>query len=138
VLAVTLTTACGKGEGTTGPSAPATPVGSYALQTIDAKAMPYAMYSETDYALDVMSGTLSVTTNGKWVAKTVTRETVAGIVSTYSDSTFGTWTVPAGAKIAAFINTETNVTSNATWTATDVTVDDVDGTITRKVVYKRN
>lgn len=138
VLAVTLTTACGKGEGATGPVTPATPEGSYTLQTIDAKAMPYAMYAETDYNLDVMSGTLSVTSNGRWVAKTVTRETIAGNVSTYSDSTFGTWSVPAGTKIAAFINTETSVTSNATWTATDVTVNDVDGSITRKLVYKRN
>jgi hypothetical protein len=139
--AVLAVTACSKGEGTTGPSVqapPPTPAGSYALSTIDGKALPYTMFTDTGYTLDITSGTLSVTANGRWVSKVVTRETVAGNVSTYSDSTFGTWTQPTGSTIAVFINVETNVTSNATWTAADITVNDVDGTITRKIVYKRN
>lgn len=142
VLAVTLTTACGKGEGATGPAAaappPATPVGNYTLSTIDAKALPYTMFADTGYTLEVMSGTISITTNGKWVSKVVTRETVAGNVSTYSDSTYGSWTVPGGATLAVLTNAETGATTNATWTAIDVTVNDVDGTVTRKVVYRRN
>lgn len=139
MLVVTLTTACSKGEGATGPvTPPPTPVGAYTLRTIDAKVMPYAMYTEPDYTLEVISGTLSVMANGKWVSKSVTRETVAGNISTYSDSTFGTWSVLAVATIAAFINTETAITSNATWTAAEVTVNEVHGTVTRKLVYKRN
>ncbi len=141
VLLVTLTTACSKGEGATGPVTPPpppTPVGGYTLRTIDAKVMPYAMYTEPDYTLEVISGTLSVTANGKWVSKSVARETVAGNISTYSDSTFGTWSLLAGATMAAFVNTETTITSNATWTAAEVTVNEVYGTVTRKLVYKRN
>ena len=132
-------TACSKGEGTTGVAAPPpTPVGNYTLSTIDAKTLPYMMYADTGYTLEVSGGTLAVTTAGKWVSKLTTRETVAGNVSTYSDSTFGTWSLPTGSKIAVFVNTETGVTSNATWTATDVTVNDVDGATTRKIIYRRN
>jgi len=141
VLAVTLATACSKGEGATGPGAtppPATPVGSYTLSTIDAKVLPYTMFADTGYTLEITSGSISITANGKWVSKVVTRETVAGNVSTYSDSTYGNWTVPAGATLAVLTNAETGATTNATWTAIDVTVNDVDGTVTRKVVYKRN
>jgi hypothetical protein len=96
------------------------------------------MYTEPDYTLEVISGTLSVTAHGKWVSKSVARETVAGNISTYSDSTFGTWSLLAGATMAAFVNTETTITSNATWTAAEVTVNEVYGTVTRKLVYKRN
>ena len=136
VVAITLTAAC-KGDGVTGPVAPPTPAGTYTLNNIDAKVLPYTMYSDTGYMLQVQSGTMSITANGKWVAKTTTLETVVGNVSTYSDSTFGTWSVAAGSKLAVLINSETSVTSNATWTATDVTVNDVDGATVRKITYRR-
>jgi hypothetical protein len=135
---VVLGAAACKGDGPTGPSVPATPEGSYSLSTVDAKALPYMMYSDTGYTLEVMSGTLTISAGGKWVAKAVTRETVDGFVSTYSDSTFGTWTQVQGAARATLTNAETNVQSSVTWTASDLTVDDVDGTVTRKVVYRRN
>lgn len=139
--AVLSVTACSKSDGVTGPSVappPATPVGAYTLSSIDAKTLPYTMFADTGYTLQVSSGTLSVTAAGKWVSKLVSKETVAGNISTYSDSTYGTWTQAVGTTIAVFINAETNITTNVTWTAADVTVNDIDGTITHKVLYKRN
>jgi hypothetical protein len=143
--AVLAITACGKGDSPTGPGgAPATPVGAYTLLTIDAKELPFTMYSDTGYTLEIQSGSLSVTstagttTGGKWVAKVIQRETVAGFVSTYNDSTFGTWTLPAGATTAVFTNAESNTASSVTWTSADATVTDVDGTTTHRSVYKRN
>lgn len=136
VLAITA--ACGKSDGPTGPSVPATPVGTYSLSTIDAKAMPYTMYADTGYTLVIQSGTLSVTAGGRWVSKIVQVETVAGFPSTYSDSTFGTWSQPVGTTSAVFTNTETKVTSTVSWTSGDITVNDVDGSTTRRVLYKRN
>ena len=137
LAAVLAITACG-GDGPTGPSVPATPEGAFTLQTIDAKSLPFTMYADGAYTLEVQSGTLSITANGKWVAKATTRETVAGIVSVYNDSTFGTWTQVQGSKTAALVNTESSTTSNATWGATDITVTEVDGTTTRRIVYRRN
>ena len=135
---LTVTAACGKSDGPTGPSTPATPEGTYTLTSIDAHAMPYTMFADTGYTLEIQSGTLTVAAGGRWVSKIVQRETVAGFVSTYSDSTFGTWSVPVGTKTAVFTNTETKTASNVTWTSGDITVNDVDGATTRKVLYKRN
>jgi hypothetical protein len=140
-LAVLAVTACSKGEGATGPSIPATPQGDYTLRTIDTKALPYTMFADTGYTLEIQSGTLTVTSGGRWVSRIVQRETVAGYVSTYADSTFGTWALPTGSTApgsATFVNAETNASTTVTWTATDITVDDKDGTTTRRVVYRRN
>lgn len=143
VLAVT--TACA-GDGPTapgdpdggGPGAPATPVGAYAISTVDAKSLPWTMYADTGYTLEVQGGTLSITTDAKWVAKTTTRETVAGFVSVYTDSTFGTWAISSGGKTAVLTNVESGSTSSVTWTSTAATVVQLDGATTHTIVYTKN
>lgn len=125
------------GDGATGPGA-GTPEGNYTLSTVDAKALPYMMYSDTGYTLEVMSGSLTVSAGGKWVARATTRETVAGFVSTYTDSTFGTWTTASSGSTVTLLNTETSVAASATWTTSDITVTEVDGTVSRKIVYRRD
>ncbi len=132
----TLLAACGGGDGTGPNGLPATPEGEYTLNLIEQKPLPYAWYSEADYKLEVTGGTISIKSNGKWVSKITSKETVAGFVSTYSDSTFGTWTAANGS--ASLTNAESSTISSATWTATDVTVSDVDGTTTRKILYRKN
>lgn len=130
-------TAC-KGETPTGPAAPPTPVGFYTLSTIDGKPMPYRMYADTGFTIDISSGTLLITVAGQWVSKIVSKETVMGTVSTYTDSTYGTWTQPVGSTIVVFLNAETRVTTNGTWTVADATVYEIDGARTHKMLYKRN
>lgn len=146
VTALTLA-ACSGGDKVTGPSetpAPATPTGAYTLTTVDAKGLPWTMYAVTGYTLEIQSATLSVTADGKWVSKSVTRETVDSFVSTYTDSTFGTWTATAGTassattKSAVFTNAETSQTSSITWTAAGLTVQQLDGATTHAYAYKRN
>lgn len=94
------------------------------------------MYSDTGFTLEVTAGSIAITANGRWVSKITSRETVAGYASTYIDSTWGTWT--AANRLATFINTETQVTSSVSWTATEVTVNEIEGTTARKIVYKKN
>lgn len=125
-------------ESATGPSTPVTPEGSFSLSMIDTKALPYSMFADTGYALDVMSGSLSITPDRKWVSRMTTRETVAGNVSTYSDSAFGTWSTVQGSTSASLLNAETNVISTATWTITDITITDVTNGVTRRILYRRN
>jgi hypothetical protein len=132
----TLLQACGKGDSTGPNTVPATPVGEYTLNLIEQKAMPYTWYADTGYTLEVVSGSISIKANGKWVSKIVSKETVAGFASTYSDSTFGTWTGANGS--ASLTNAESSSISAATWTKNDVTVTDVDGTVTRKILYRKN
>jgi hypothetical protein len=130
----TLLQACGGGDGPSG--VPATPQGEYTLNMIEQKALPYAWYTEPDYSLEVTAGSISIKADGKWVAKITSRETVAGFVSTYNDSTFGTWTSANGT--ASLTNAESSTISSATWTGADVTVTDVEGTTTRKILYRKN
>jgi hypothetical protein len=121
-----------------GDQTPATPVGSYTLVTVDAKALPWTMFADTGYTLEVQGATLAITSDGKWVSKVVQRETVAGFVSTYNDSTFGTWTATASSKSAVLTNAETATTSSAAWTATGLTVQQLDGATTRAYAYTRS
>jgi hypothetical protein len=130
----TLLQACSAGDGPGG--VPATPQGEYTLNMIEQKPLPYAWFTEPDYMLEVTGGTISIKSDGKWVSKITSRETVAGFVSTYTDSTFGTWTSGNGA--ASLTNAESSTISSATWTAADVTVTDVDGSTTRKILYRKN
>jgi hypothetical protein len=133
-LLATLSLSACSGDGATAPGA--TLVGNYTLSTIDSKPLPYSVFADTGYTLDIVSGSLSIDSNGKWVSKITSRETVAGYMSTYNDSTFGTWTAASGT--ATLMNVETSVGSSATWTQADVTVSEVDGANTRKVVYRKN
>ena len=143
VLAVTI--ACA-GDSPTAPdtgddgstSTPVSPVGTYTISTIDAKALPWTMYADTGYTLEVQTGTLSITADSKWVAKTTTRETVAGFVSIYNDSTFGTWSTSAGGKIGVLTNVESGSTSSVTWTSTVATVVQLDGATSHTIVYAKN
>jgi hypothetical protein len=51
-----------------------------------------AVFSDTGgYKLEVLAGTLGVQTGGKYSVVTNYRQTIAGIVSTYSDSSGGNW-----------------------------------------------
>lgn len=117
---------------------PGTPVGTYTISTIDAKALPWTMYADTGYTLEVQSGTLSITADAKWVAKTTTRETVAGFVSIYNDSTFGTWATSGGGKTAVLTNVESGSTSSVTWTTTAATVVQLDGATSHTIIYTKN
>jgi hypothetical protein len=135
-LAAAAIAAC-KGDAT-GPGVPRTPVGNYAMTSINQRTLPFPMYSDTLYSLDVESGTLAITTDGKWWAKTTTRENVAGNISTYVDSTFGTWTQPSGStSTAVLLNTETQTTANASWTSSDLTLVQVESGTTYTILYRR-
>lgn len=143
---ITLTLAACSGDKMTGPNqapAPATPVGAYTLTTVDAKGLPWTMYAATGYTLEIQGATLNVTADGKWASKSVTRETVAGFVSTYTDSTFGTWAAAAGTassattKTAVFTNAETSQASSVSWTVTGLTVQQLDGATTHAYAYAR-
>jgi hypothetical protein len=132
--------ACSNG-GPTGPgddTTPPTPVGAYTLARVDQQALPWTMYSASDYTLEVQAATLTITADGKWVSKYTTRETVAGFVSIYADSSFGTWTATASTKIAVLTNAETLETSSASWTAGSVTVQQLDGATVHVYNYDRN
>jgi hypothetical protein len=87
----TILAACG-GDSPSGPGTATSPEGNYTISTINGKAVPMAVFSDTGgYKLEVLAGTLGVQTGGKYSVVTNYRQTIAGIVSTYSDSSGGNW-----------------------------------------------
>jgi hypothetical protein len=85
--------ACGS-DGLTGPHGEKLPknfLGSYDASKINDKALPVAIFSEPDYTYERMSATIIIALDGTYSAKMTSRQTIAGKVDTFIDSTGGTW-----------------------------------------------
>jgi hypothetical protein len=90
-LVATILAACG-GDSPSGPSTQTSPEGNYTISTINGKALPAAVFSDTGgFKIEVLTGTLAVQSGGKYSVVTSYRQTIAGIVSNYSDSSGGSW-----------------------------------------------
>jgi len=90
-LVATVLAACGS-DSPSGPSTATSPEGNYTISTINGKAVPMAVFSDTGgYKLEILTGSLGLQSGGKYSVTTSYRQTIAGIVSTYSDSSGGNW-----------------------------------------------
>lgn len=124
--------ACGDA---TGPNSQKTPEGNYTIATVNGKAVPAPIFSDTGgYMLEITSGRLSLTGDGKYSSVIGFRQTLPGNVSSYTDSTGGTW-VRSGATVQ-FTETSTGMTGSATWASAQLTfVDSTSGPSTISLVY---
>jgi hypothetical protein len=75
----------------TDTSGPKSPDGDYALSQINGKSLPYRMYSDTNFTVDVMKSALSLKTDGTFYVTLTSEERVEGFLSTYVDSVGGVW-----------------------------------------------
>ncbi len=127
VAASILIVACGSDSpSTTGPGngtgPQKTPDGSYAITTINGSSLPAAIFSDTGgFKLEVMSGTITLTTAGQYSIITNYRETLPGVLDTYSDSTGGTWVMPSGSTTIQFTNSADSTKDQATWASGQLT-----------------
>lgn len=136
VLAVTAAAvaACGGDSGSAAPPPPpATPVGSFALQTVNGKALPVAIASDTNYTFEVTGGSLAVTSDGRYASVRTYRQTILGDVETFIDSTAGTWMQSGSSVQLADSVDATN--ASATWTATQLTWTEADTSRKVTTVY---
>jgi hypothetical protein len=126
--------ACGGGGDTsTGPGNPpppaATPAGSYSIKTINNSALPVGLYPATpDYKYEVTAGSLVLTADGKYTVMTTYKQTITGNVSTFVDSTGGTW-VLTGTNVA-FTNGQDASKDNATFDKDQLTFAEANGKVT--------
>ena len=105
------------------PNVQKTPEGNYTIGTVNGKAVPAPLFSDTGgYLLEITSGSLSLTADGKYSSVMGFRQTLPGNVSTYTDSTGGTW-VRNGGNVR-FTETSTGLTLSAVWTNRLLTVVD--------------
>lgn len=131
-----LATLAACGSDSTGPSAPAvptTPVGSYTITTVNGKGLPVALFAEATYTYEVTNGTLALTADGKYSVVTTFRQTLPGSVSTFVDSTGGTW-VKTGSTVQ-LTNSQDGSLDSATWDKGILTFVEVDGKVTTTYVY---
>lgn len=85
VLAVVAVAACSDTSG------PKSPDGDYALSQINGKSLPYRMYSDTNFTLDVTRSAMSLKADGSFWVTLTSEERVEGFLSTYVDSAAGVW-----------------------------------------------
>lgn len=128
--------ACG-GDSATGPTSAKTPVGNYAVATINGKPLPYTMFADTGYTYEETAGTLSLTSDGKYSFVTSYRQTVLTNVEVFVDSTYGTWK-QSGATLTFVDALDSTATGTAVWAAPQLTFSMSDGATTTVVVYKLN
>jgi len=132
--ALTATAACGS-DSPSGPATAKTPDGTYNMTTVNGKALPVAIFADTNYTYEVTSGTLTLTADGKFSVVSKFRQTIPGNVSVFVDSTGGTWLL-SGTSVT-FTNVDDNSTNTATWANTQLTFNETDGKTTMTVVYSR-
>ncbi|HSQ31686.1 MAG TPA: hypothetical protein VLN49_17635 [Gemmatimonadaceae bacterium] len=124
--------ACGD---STGPNGQKSPEGNYTIATVNGKAVPAPIFSDTGgYMLEITSGRLSLTGDGKYSSVIGFRQTLPGNVSSYTDSTGGTWVRSGGT--VQFTETSTGLTASAMWGSGQITfVDSTSGPSTISLVY---
>lgn len=133
--AVVTLAGCG-GDSPTGTKAPTTPAGSYNIATINAKALPVAVFADSGYMFEVTAGSMTLTADGKYTAIETFRQTVPGNVSVFVDTTRGTWAF-AGTSVT-FTNTSDipPSTFQATWSNSGtLTLSELDFKTTNTFVY---
>jgi len=120
--------------GPTGQPAPSTPTGTYTIATINTKAPPVAVISDSGFMWEVTAGSMVLTSDGKYTAVESFRQTVPGNVSVFVDTTRGTWTL-SGTTVN-FNDTLDQSTFQATWSNTGtLTLQELDGKNTNTFVY---
>ncbi len=123
------------GGDASGPNVSKTPEGSYNISTVNGKTLPAAIFSEPDFKLEVTSGSLVLTSDGKYSTVTTTRQTVPDNVSTFVDSTAGTW-VLTGSQVQ-FTDGQDGSKVSATWGNGQLTFSETDGGVTTTLVYTK-
>ncbi len=108
--------ACG-GDSLIGPVTPVPSpndpvVGAFTLTTVNAMALPFTLFNDSGFVLEITSSTVAMQPGGQFVMAMTTRETVVGFPSTFADTTRGTWTQNAG---AVRLTATTGETAAASW-----------------------
>ncbi len=131
--------ACGS-DSTTNPGGggnpgPNSPVGNYSISTVNGKNLPVALYADGNYTYEVTTGTLGLTSDGKYSLISTYRQTMPGDVEIFVDSTGGTWAL-AGTTISLTDGADGS-TGQITWASNQLMFAIVDGKVTNTFVYTK-
>ena len=132
---VMVAAACG-GDSPSSPGGPpgqSSPVGSYAIASVNAKPLPFAMFSDTNYLYEVTSGSISLTADGKYASVMSFRQTIPGNVSVFVDTASGTWVLSGSA--VTFTDAADTSVDHATWASGKLTFTETNGAATNVFLY---
>lgn len=137
IASVAIAAACGGSESPSGPgnnpTGPTTPVGAWAIATVNAKSLPFTMFTDTNYLYEVTGGTFSFTSDGKYSRTITYRQTIPGNVSIFVDSSSGTWVLSAS-KLTITDGADSSLDS-ATFASGKLTFVETSGAATNTFVY---
>ena len=113
--AVTFVAAC---SDTTGPTSPD---GDYLLSSINGSALPYRMYSDTNFTVDVTRSAMTLKADGSFFVTLTSEERVESYLSVYVDSVGGVWKQDGG---VITLTMSDSTKQSATWSGTTLTIAD--------------
>jgi hypothetical protein len=129
-LAAGAATACGS-DGATGPSSP---VGSYALSSVNGKTLPATVLADTDFSVAISQGTLALQGDGKFVLGVTSTWTIEGHPSVFVSADTGTWTQANGRLVFTYVD---STTQTGAWQRDQVTVTDSSAATVTTLVFAR-
>ncbi|MGH7617770.1 MAG: hypothetical protein ACREPM_11110, partial [Gemmatimonadaceae bacterium] len=118
-----------------GPPQSSSPVGSYTISTVNGKNLPVAIYSDVNYTYEVTTGSIGLTSDGKYSLVTTYRQTIPGNVEMFVDSTGGAW-VLNGTTIN-LTDASDGSTGQITWATNQLMFAIADGKNTDTFVYTK-
>lgn len=115
-VAASIATACG-GDAT----GPKTPIGAYALATVNGKALPARLFNDSGFTVDIADGSLALQDGGRFVYGVTAKWTVDGAATMYVTSDTGTWTQTGNRITLLYVDSTTQA---ITWDGSRVTLTD--------------
>jgi hypothetical protein len=95
------------------------------------------MFSDTNYLVVVAAASLSLTVEGNYQSTSTVRETVLGHLSTYVDTTNGTWIQGTPASALTFTDRADGHKVSGTWAGLTITMPDCSDATVNTAVYTR-
>jgi hypothetical protein len=131
IVATIAAAAAACGHDATGPTSP---VGSYALSSVNGLALPATVLSDTGFSVAISEGSLSVQADGRFVVGVTSTWTIEGHPSVFAAADTGTWTQAGGRLVFTYVD---STTQTGSWQGDRITLSDSSGRSATTFVYAR-
>jgi hypothetical protein len=118
-------------------SEPTSPVGFYALASMNGDGVPATMFEAEGYSLQVIHGTMDVVGDFTFIVAITTLETVDVNQSEYVDSLRGTWTLDAMNAMQFNMTDYEPPTFPGSWQGNHLTILLADGSASNSFIFQR-
>lgn len=131
VVGLTAAIVACKGDGATGP---ASAVGEYSLTAVNGRPLPYRLFADTGFSVDVTQSLIALNADGTFLSTFRSEERVQNNLSVYADTGRGRW-VLAGTVLTFTAPDSTK--QNAAYAGSSITLTDSSTATPLMLVYSR-